>query len=246
MKKISLLILAVMSLFAVSQEESGEWGAAEYHFCDFNEGYDMDDLMRAVSKFNRFLDQYSEAGEYDAVLLQERYDVDNDWDYVWVGHWPSMKDMANGSENWFKNGGKIAAEFQKVSDCNAVRGWQYIYRMSPSTSEVWPVNYRSCELKDDFNHAQVRELYDRASERWENDSLPGGGRLFYQEFGSQEHDWDSYVQVSAPGSFADEAVSAELSENLDYSDINEEWASMVDCTPYVQYVGSYLTDPLER
>jgi len=242
---LSLLILFSLSIFAQENEEAGEWAAAEYHFCDFNEGYDMDDLMRVVSKFNRFLDEYSEAGDYDAVLIQERYDVDNDWDYVWVGHWPSMEDMANGTENWFQNGGKIAAEIQKVSDCSAVRGWQYIYRFQPAESAVWPVNYRTCSLKEEYTHADVRDLYDRAAEKRTNDGFPGGGRLFYQQFGSQDHDWDTYVQVSAPGSFADEAVIAELSETVDYSAINEEWASMVDCTPYVQYVGSYLTDPLE-
>ena len=210
---LSLLILFSLSIFAQENEEAGEWAAAEYHFCDFNEGYDMDDLMRVVSKFNRFLDEYSEAGDYDAVLIQERYDVDN--------------------------------EFQKVSDCSAVRGWQYIYRFQPAESAVWPVNYRTCSLKEEYTHADVRDLYDRAAEKRTNDGFPGGGRLFYQQFGSQDNDWDTYVQVSAPGSFADEAVIAELSETVDYSAINEEWASMVDCTPYVQYVGSYLTDPLE-
>ena len=49
-----------------------------------------------------------------------------------------MEDMANATENWFQNGGKIA-EFQKVSDCSAVRGWQYIYRFQPAESAVWPV-----------------------------------------------------------------------------------------------------------
>ena len=40
-----------------------------------------------------------------------------------------------------------------------------------------------------------------------------------------------YLRSSfSTGSFADEAVMAELSETVDYSAINEEWASMVDCT----------------
>ena len=65
-----------------------------------------------------------------------------------------------------------AAEFQKVSDCSAVRGWQYIYRFQPAESAVWPVNYRTCSLKEEYTHADVRDLYDRAAEKRTNDGFP--------------------------------------------------------------------------
>ena len=80
MKKIFIALFAFFSVLAYSDNhERGTWVAAEYHFCNFNEGQDVDDLLRVVGKFNKFLDEYADKGQYDAVLLQEVYDVDNDF-----------------------------------------------------------------------------------------------------------------------------------------------------------------------
>jgi len=246
MKKFFIALFAFFSVLAYSDNhERGTWVAAEYHFCNFNEGQDVDDLLRVVGKFNKFLDEHADKGQYDAVLLQEIYDVDNDWDYVWSGHWPSNEDMANGMQNWVENGGSIQKEFDKVSSCSAIRGYQYIYNSSAPEGKVWPVQYRSCSLKEGASHQEVRDLYDRAAEQWSDDGLKGGGRLFYQQLGSVEHNWDNYTQVVSPGSFANEAVNRALLDELDYSGINAEWAELVDCTPYVLYAGSYLTKPLD-
>ena len=140
---------------------------------------------------------------------------------------------------------KKQKEFDKVSSCSAIRGYQYIYNNSAPEGKVWPVQYRSCSLKEGASHQAVRDLYDRAAQQWSDDGLKGGGRLFYQQLGSVEHDWNNYTQVVSTGSFANEAVNRALLDELDYSGINAEWAELVDCTPYVLYAGSYLTKPLD-
>ena len=77
MKKIFIALFAFFSVLAYSDNhERGTWVAAEYHFCNFNEGQDVDDLLRVVGKFNNFLDEHADKGQYDAVLLREVYDVE--------------------------------------------------------------------------------------------------------------------------------------------------------------------------
>ena len=86
MKKL-LTLLCVFSfteLTFADDHVNGTWVAAEYYFCNFNEGQDMDDLKRVAAEFNRFLDKYRDVGDYDAVLLVETCDQDRDFDYIWL------------------------------------------------------------------------------------------------------------------------------------------------------------------
>ena len=107
----------------------------------------------SINEASNIIGPYKNNGVWSKLQV---YDVDNDWDYVWSGHWPSNEDMANGMQNWVENGGSIQKEFDKVSSCSAIRGYQYIYNNSAPEGKVWPVQYRSCSLKEGASHQAVR------------------------------------------------------------------------------------------
>jgi hypothetical protein len=240
----ALLSCSVNAL--ADNHEKGTWVAAEYHFCHFNEGQGHDDLMNVVGKFNKFLEKHREAGSYDAIKLVEAYDVDSDYDYVWIGHWPSMKDMANATQNWMDNGQELNAEFAAVSRCDAVKGFQYIYLASPPDSDPWPINYRYCTLKEGKTNRQVREFADTMAEVMVADGAKGGGRFFYLSHGSVKELPYDFVWASSPGSFANQYHNWELRQkNGWWQQFREEYRSLMECSTDVQYLATYMTKPLK-
>lgn len=250
MKKL-LTLLCVFSfteLTFADDHVNGTWVAAEYYFCNFNEGQDMDDLKRVAAEFNRFLDKYRDVGDYDAVLLVETYDQDRDFDYIWSGHWPSIADMANGTQNWIDNGTALQAKFDKVSKCDGIRGYQYIYANSAPDGDAWPVDYSYCKLNDGKESMDAIKLMDKIAETTKADGAKGGGRLFFRTHGSTNQAPYDFVLVDSPGSFANEAVNWQLARENDWwGQFGEEFEATMECSDdAVRYIGTYLTDPLAQ
>ena len=71
MKHLFITFTLVSSLF-VSAQEAPDPIRAEYFTCSFNAGKDMDDMMKWVEKWNRWMDATDETN-YTAAMLFPRY-----------------------------------------------------------------------------------------------------------------------------------------------------------------------------
>ena len=160
MKKL-LTLLCVFSfteLTFADDHVNGTWVAAEYYFCNFNEGQDMDDLKRGT-EFNRFLDKYRDVGDYDAVLLVETYDQDRDFDYIWSGHWLVLPIWLTAKI------GLIMAvlyklsliKFQNVMALAVIS----IFMLIRSRWRCMAVDYSYCKLNDGMESMDAIKLMDK-------------------------------------------------------------------------------------
>ena len=83
MKHLFITFTLVSSLF-VSAQEAPDPIRAEYFTCSFNAGKDMDDMMKWVEKWNRWMDATDETN-YTAAMLFPRYRTPTtEFDLIWV------------------------------------------------------------------------------------------------------------------------------------------------------------------
>ena len=221
MKKIFLLIITIIFLPNINavHNEDHKFLSVEYHFCSFNEGMGMTDLMSVVKKFNKFLDQHSDEQSYQAALLVAKYDMDNQYDYIWYGGWPSRKLKAQSLDNWNENGQDIAAEFSTVSKCDSASGYQYVARDGGITASNTPspVYYRWCNMKEGVSRSDVRETIDEWTAAVTKAGYKGTSRIFYPTIGSRESFEADTIFVDIPGSHMNDYDNWQLRRD------NPEW-----------------------
>ena len=83
--KFIVIALAIFSSVFAKAQEAPDPIRAEYFTCSLNEGKDMDDMMKWVEKWNRWMDATDETN-YTAAMLFPRYrSPTTEFDMIWVG-----------------------------------------------------------------------------------------------------------------------------------------------------------------
>ena len=93
----------------------------EFNFCNFNEGYDENDLQKFEANFNNFLNE-SELKDgpdgYWYVMLEPYFEATKDnplADYVWLSLWTNLEEKNRGYANY--NNTNLPAEGDSFSNC---------------------------------------------------------------------------------------------------------------------------------
>ncbi len=113
MRCIAMLFMVLAAQHAAAANPVEFWG------CKFNDGKDMEDLMSWVEDWNEVVDGLPDDG-YNAWVMTPMFSSTmSAVDFLWVGAWPSYREMGAGFEDFF-NGEEGAAAFEKwleISSC---------------------------------------------------------------------------------------------------------------------------------
>ena len=106
------------SLFAEEDKPEYEANVAEYYVSSFKDGKDMDDMMKWVEKWNRWMDATDETN-YTAAMLFPRYRTPTtEFDMIWVGHVKNSEMLGKGNDNWLSGSNRSLRESIPVT-CNS-------------------------------------------------------------------------------------------------------------------------------
>ena len=155
MKKIKILLIAlsVSFLSTLNADDHIQISAMEGLQCNFQDGKDMDDVMKVISEWNEYGDEnFSEP--YNAWIFTPVYrtNSDFDFDFMFLGFTQSMQAMGKVQDDWQAGGSRIEEKWARATDCAGQSLSINVEVRSPSYSwEEDGVTYasiRSCSFKE--------------------------------------------------------------------------------------------------
>ena len=179
MKHLFITFTLVSSLF-VSAQEAPDPIRAEYFTCSFNAGKDMDDMMKWVEKWNRWMDATDETN-YTAAMLFPRYRTPTtEFDLIWVGHVKNSEMLGKGNDNWLSASNRSLRESIPVTCGESFNAYQWVAvsNFSPKDlSDSYPVSYRYCDLKEGKNLGDAYAALSGIQEAHHASGMKSGARI---------------------------------------------------------------------
>ncbi|GAB5452506.1 MAG: hypothetical protein Hals2KO_28340 [Halioglobus sp.] len=103
---------------ALAQEAGAAPAPVEAFYCNYQDGKDMDDLMKVAQRFSKWADDGH--ADYSAWILTPQFGQLADLpEVLWLGSNSSGDMMGKGLDAYLAEGGDIQKEFDKVVDCYA-------------------------------------------------------------------------------------------------------------------------------
>lgn len=116
----TLLVVPVAMMLSWSQlalaQEDGGVAPVEWYACDFVDGKDLADLDKVNAKFNKWADK-NDPG-YSAWLMFPNLHSGVEFDFGWLGSWPSGAAFGKGTDAFLQNE-ELLQSFGEVIDCSA-------------------------------------------------------------------------------------------------------------------------------
>ena len=145
-KQISMAFLLTASATALADDhlEAREYGGVETFACDFNEGKDMDDLLKASKKWDKWLDKNATVA-YTGLVLTPYYYDSLEADVYWVGFSSSLEDQAVAQTEFLDT--NLSQDFLDVYTCksHAQLAWVRV-RDEVGSSEDGVVDFSACTM----------------------------------------------------------------------------------------------------
>ena len=105
--KIKIILISIFLSFLnfANADDHVEFGALEGLQCNFQNGKDMDDVMKVISEWNEFGDENFSA-PYSAWIFTPVYrtNSDYDFDFMFVGFTNSIGEMGKVQDDWQAGG----------------------------------------------------------------------------------------------------------------------------------------------
>lgn len=162
--KIKIIILGFLISFMnlTFADDHIEMSAMEGLQCNFQEGKDMDDVMKVISEWNKFGDKNFGA-PYSAWILTPLYrsTTDYSFDFMFLGFTNSFGELGRVQDDFLNGASKIAAKWESVTDCSGQSMNLNVEARAPKTPwELGGVGYtsiQSCSLKEGRAVADLEE-----------------------------------------------------------------------------------------
>ena len=142
----SIALSVTVSAIADDHVQIPTYGGVETFACDFNEGKDMDDLLRVTKKWDKWADKNHTVG-YTGLLLTPFYYDSLDADVYWVGFSPSFEDQAIAQSEYDAKAGKLEEEFLSVYSCKSHSQLAWVrVRDDSGDTETGIVDFSACAM----------------------------------------------------------------------------------------------------
>ena len=175
----------------------------------------MEDLDEVTADWNKWADKEG-MKDYSAWLLTPFYSgPEQEFDVIWLGASNTSAGMGRAQDAWLASGGKIAAEFARVSSCDIHAQFAAVNFKEPPDSDDPPSNvvmsFSDCKIADGKNFdddvapaiagwAEFRKSQGSPAAHWILFPVYGGGGeefdfkyvMGYRNFEEQGADWDTY------------------------------------------------------
>ena len=140
----------------------------------------MDDMMKWVEKWNRWMDATDETN-YTAAMLFPRYrSPTTEFDMIWVGHVRNSEMLGKGNDNWLSPSNRSLRESIPVTCGESFNAYQWVAvsNFSPNDlSDSYPVSYRYCDLKEGKNLGDAYAALSGIQEAHHASGMKSGARI---------------------------------------------------------------------
>ena len=191
MKKslVSILIASVFAVLgfsdAVAQDGGPHVVPVDIFSCKYNEGKGPADLDAAVDAWNAFMDESGNDSYAAWTMTKHYYGPDQDFDFAWLGAWSDGNAMGAGMDNFYNNGGEVAAGFAAVADCNGTGNFASIRHRAPAggTPADSVILFWDCKLADGVSNAMMGEKMKEWSAALDDAGMTQGMFHWFPVFG---------------------------------------------------------------
>ena len=197
---LSMVLVLSMTITSDLYAEEGptyEPNVAEYYVSSFNDGKDMDDMMKWAEKWKKWATTGDAAGpneDYRASMLIPYYGVNLDtFDFIWLGINTNPEKQAEGNDYWVQNGGKLLSELP-VNNAQVINTWQRTVSETPDGSAGYVV-YSDCKLGEGVTNEQFYDAYYAYAQAAKKLGDVAGRKMIWPQTGV-EPGWDfDFVQA---------------------------------------------------
>ncbi len=202
-------------VFADEHMQTDSAVPVEIYACRYADGKGPADLDAVVRNWNKWADQ-QKLTEYTAWTLTPFYfGQEQDFDILWLGVSPTAKSMGRAQDVWLATGGKVNAEFERVTPCHSHGNFASLqFKAPPEGSDAtnFMLTFSDCSIADGMNFGRdvAPALEEWATYRGEHGSAAGmwvlfpayggGGEEFDFKFVTSQRsnesmgaDWDQYA-----------------------------------------------------
>ena len=197
---LSMVLVLSMTITSDLYAEEGptyEPNVAEYYVSSFNDGKDMDDMMKWAEKWKKWATTGDAAGpneDYRASMLIPYYGVNLDtFDFIWLGINTYPEKQAEGNDYWVQNGGKLLSELP-VNNAQVINTWQRTVSETPDGGAGYVV-YSDCKYGEGVTGEQQYDAYYAYAQAAKKLGDVAGRKMIWPQTGV-EPGWDfDFVQA---------------------------------------------------
>ena len=205
---LSMVLVLSMTITSDLYAEEGptyEPNVAEYYVSSFNDGKDMDDMMKWAEKWKKWATTGDAAGpneDYRASMLIPYYGVNLDtFDFIWLGINSNPEKQAEGNDYWVQNGGKLLGELP-VNNPQVINTWQRTVSETPDGGAGYVV-YSDCKYGEGVTGEQQYDAYYAYAQAAKKLGDVAGRKMIWPTMGVTPG-WDyDYVQAVYTSTISD-------------------------------------------
>lgn len=222
MKLKLILITFALTVFSyVYADDHIEITGMEAIQCKFEEGKDMDDVMKVISEWNDFGDK-NFSSPYSAWILTPIFVSESDFtnDFVFLGFADSLANIGQAQDAFQVGAAKIGAKWEKATDCSGQSLSLNVEVRTPkeewTEGQVGYTSIQACTLKEENSNSDFKANDKIWNEYLDASNFEGGFWRWWPETGSPigtAHDYllaASFSSIEEYGRARDGRVAAML------------------------------------
>ena len=195
---------------ALAQENSPAV-PVEWWDCEFEDGKDFEDLEKVNAKFNKWADKNDPA--YAAWSMGPNLHTGVDYDFGWLGSWPSGADFGKGTDAFMKSR-EMQDAFEGVIDCGGrhVMATSAVVSAPDGPPDNGVVIFSACEHREGKSFNDSYAAHQKMASAMNSMGSKGASWIFYPGLGTTSADPD-YWQVIAFKNYTELGAATEMWTN---------------------------------
>ena len=244
-------LLAALFFVALGAQAQEYEARSEFTFCKLNEGKNLMDVMAQSERYGEFS---KEAGtEYLQVVLTPMHaGVNNSYDYVIWGQWPSGQAMYNEWGSFTNDYWKWMSEQEEsMEPAGICSGTVAMFNSATAHSRIpwddrddWqPHQLADCTLKEGATLDQVMEAQARTGELMKEAGFEGWGTHVFTPYLGFDPSWPyDYVQMNHWYTFEHRGKTADnwMAFLEEHPEVQAETEALTSCERHRSFAGRMI------
>ncbi|MDX1735420.1 MAG: hypothetical protein R3228_13690 [Halioglobus sp.] len=208
-----VVVVSAWTQNALAQEAAAAPAPVEAFYCNYQDGKDIDDLMKIAERFSKWADESHP--DYSAWILTPQFGQFNELpEVLWLGSNTSGDMMGKGLDAYLAEGADIQKEFDKVVDC-------YAHALASSVPVNAPdgppgngvVMFSQCAIAEGSDWSKAVAAHKQFSDAMREMGTKGSNWMFFPMLGGPADMGLDYWGVSTFASWTDYFSAYEIYVN---------------------------------